>query len=196
MTEAGKVDKMQLSCRQLRTLEVNVRVLTVYQRCINGGGVKRIRSGAGDRQPFTRSTRLDASASSPSLTKPIAITSYVLATAVNRTEHQPASHPGRNEPRREHKRAPFAMPHSTDAEARSSPAAVKDEPMEDGGAVPDDVEMAELQDDAATVAAAAEEPKKDVKLEELFDDVDSDEEFPSSAPVAQPSSPAAPAAPL
>ncbi|EQK98565.1 eukaryotic and archaeal DNA primase small subunit [Ophiocordyceps sinensis CO18] len=47
-------------------------------------------------------------------------------------------------------------------------------PAEDG-----DVEM----DAGETPAADAVPPKKEVKLEDLFADVDSDEEFPSSAPV-------------
>lgn len=60
-----------------------------------------------------------------------------------------------------------------------------------------DVDMDEnpKQEDGESALAA----KKEVKLEELFADVDSDEEFPSSAPAPQPtSSPpsAAPASPM
>lgn len=85
------------------------------------------------------------------------------------------------------------MPHSTEMESRSSPSAVKDEPMEDEATIPngissatngDDVDMDEAQDSTKP----EEDAKKDVKLEDLFADVDSDEEFPSSAPVAQPGS--------
>ncbi|KAF4126004.1 DNA primase small subunit [Geosmithia morbida] len=84
------------------------------------------------------------------------------------------------------------MPHSTDMGSRSSPVRdVKDEPMDDDTIVPDadDVDMVELSQDAPSTAAESTTEKNDFKLEELFDN-DSDEEFPSSAPVAvQPSSP-------
>lgn len=60
----------------------------------------------------------------------------------------------------------------------------------------DDVDMV----DTNGVPSAEQASKKgDVKLDELFADVDSDEEFPSSAPVkAEPrsSSPAGPASPM
>ena len=80
------------------------------------------------------------------------------------------------------------MPHSVTSEAMSSsPSTVKDEPMEETGitapAADGDVDMAE---------AGVEDVKKEVKqLEDLFDDDNSDDEFPSSAPV-QPSSQVAP----
>ncbi len=92
------------------------------------------------------------------------------------------------------------MPH---AESQSSPAPVKDEAMDDSG-IPssigpsneDDIDMVDPNG-----APEVEQPSKkgDVKLDELFADVDSDEEFPSSAPVkAEPrsSSPAGPASPM
>ncbi|KAI0165198.1 prim-pol domain-containing protein [Hypoxylon sp. FL1284] len=55
----------------------------------------------------------------------------------------------------------------------------------------DDTTMGEA---GAPTAATTGEDKKDAKLEDLFDDVDSDDEFPSSRPVKEelPSSPAAP----
>lgn len=53
-----------------------------------------------------------------------------------------------------------------------------------------DVEMAQDQ----TPNASGEADKKDVKLEDLFDDDDSDDEFPGSAPV-QPSSQMVPGSP-
>lgn len=98
------------------------------------------------------------------------------------------------------------MPHSVAAEPRSSPGAVKDEPMEEDSGIPgtvgpaadadQDVDMdgATAQDDAD---ATPEAGKQGVKLEELFVDVDSDDEFPSSAPVKEQASspPAGPASP-
>lgn len=91
------------------------------------------------------------------------------------------------------------MPH---AEGGSSPAAVKDEPVDDGGitsSIPrgddeDDVDMLDASHAAANAAAVK---KSDVKLEELFDNDDSDDdEFPSSAPVKpEPSSQQGPASP-
>lgn len=86
-----------------------------------------------------------------------------------------------------------AMPHSTTPEAMSSPAPVKDEPMEEAGIeaplAPADAPAADVDMDES------KDTKKDIKkLEDLFDDVDSDDEFPSSAPV-QPSSQVAPASP-
>lgn len=94
------------------------------------------------------------------------------------------------------------MPHSLD-DPQSSPAAVKDEPMEEDAGIPNGVDAAASNaddDDVDMVGApdsSAAVKKEDVKLEQLFDDVDSDEEFPSSAPVkAAPSSPQAPASPM
>ncbi|KAJ4254991.1 p48 polypeptide of DNA primase [Fusarium torreyae] len=78
------------------------------------------------------------------------------------------------------------MPHSVEPEAMSSPSNVKDEPMEETGvsnetpnAPTPDVNMAE-----------AEDAKKDIKqLEDLFDDIDGDDdEFPASSAPVQPSS--------
>lgn len=71
-------------------------------------------------------------------------------------------------------------------ESKSSPSAVKDEPMEDKVAIPNGVSHAADGDDVDM--AEAEDVKKDVKLEDLFADVDSDEEFPSSVPAAKPAS--------
>lgn len=81
------------------------------------------------------------------------------------------------------------MPHSTEMEPQSSPGNVKDEPMEDDAAIPNDVKAANGDDVDMTEAQEAtkeeeQDEKKDVKLEDLFADVESDEEFPSSAPVA------------
>ncbi|UKZ66984.1 uncharacterized protein TrAtP1_008148 [Trichoderma atroviride] len=80
------------------------------------------------------------------------------------------------------------MPHSI------SPNPVKDEPMDadpeiPGDAAPaktttdDDVDMNDEPQAEAPPAGQAEEVKKEVKLDDLFADEDSDEEFPSSAPV-------------
>ncbi len=89
------------------------------------------------------------------------------------------------------------MPHAEG----SSPAAVKDEPIDDAGitsSIPqgdydDDVDMLDASHAAADAAAVK---KSDVKLDELFANDDSDDEFPSSAPVkAAPSSPQGPASP-
>lgn len=78
------------------------------------------------------------------------------------------------------------MPHSETAEAMSSPSAVKDEPMEDN-AIPIDVAPATEVKDVEMDSTRPEEAKKEVKLEELFD-MESDDEFPSSAPLPAPSS--------
>ncbi|KAF4979580.1 hypothetical protein FZEAL_4250 [Fusarium zealandicum] len=84
------------------------------------------------------------------------------------------------------------MPHSITPEAMSSPSNVKDEPTEETG-IPNTTEEAPEVD---VDMAEPEDSKKDVKqLEDLFDDVDSDEEFPSSAPVQQ-SSQVASASPI
>ncbi|OAQ98381.1 hypothetical protein LLEC1_01490 [Akanthomyces lecanii] len=88
------------------------------------------------------------------------------------------------------------MPHAEG----SSPAAVKDEPVDDAGvtsSIPqgdeDDVDMLDANH-AATDAAAVK--KSDVKLDDLFANDDSDDEFPSSAPVkVAPSSPQGAASP-
>lgn len=92
------------------------------------------------------------------------------------------------------------MPHSITPEAMSSPNAVKDEPTEETAisnevapAPAADVDMAGAEENAEENAEESkEDTKKDIKnLEDLFDDDDSDDEFPSSAPV-QPSSQVAP----
>ncbi|KAH0427600.1 DNA primase small subunit [Colletotrichum camelliae] len=93
------------------------------------------------------------------------------------------------------------MPHSVSPEA-NSPTAVPDETMADSPIPPNadsqatdgDVAMAEA--DAPAVAApevpateaSAPDQKKDIKLEDLFDDADSDDEFPSSKPQETPES--------
>lgn len=70
----------------------------------------------------------------------------------------------------------------------SSPSNIKNEPVEDAG----------IPLKAATAPDAqveTEDSKKDIEqLEDLFDDVDSDEEFPSSVPI-QLSSQIAPGSP-
>lgn len=95
------------------------------------------------------------------------------------------------------------MPHSLDPEPKPSQATIKDEPMDETGidaaladANDDDVDMVQVPSDTE---AAVPTVKKESRLDALlFDDVDSDEEFPSSAPVKQPptSPPAAPASPM
>jgi DNA primase small subunit len=105
------------------------------------------------------------------------------------------------------------MPHSISPNSGDAATTVKDEPMDGEAGIPsnsvpagtavtaadDDVDM---NDEAQTEAEApsagqAEEAKKEVKLDELFADVDSDDEFPSSAPVKREgaSSPARAASP-
>ncbi|KAF5677193.1 DNA primase small subunit [Fusarium heterosporum] len=80
------------------------------------------------------------------------------------------------------------MPHSVESGAMSSPRNVKDEPMEEAG-ISDETPN---EPEADSNMAETEDVKKEVKkLEDLFDDVDSDDEFPSSAAV-QPSSQVAP----
>ncbi|KAJ4135931.1 p48 polypeptide of DNA primase [Fusarium equiseti] len=84
------------------------------------------------------------------------------------------------------------MPHSIEAvaEAMSSPRNVKDEPMEEENGIPDETPSAPEADAKMT---ESEDVKKDIKqLEDLFDDVDSDDEFPASSAAVQPSSPVAP----
>lgn len=94
------------------------------------------------------------------------------------------------------------MPHSI------SPNPIKDEPMDGDAGIPSDAAPAKTptDDDAdmndepqaeAPPAGQAEEVKKEVQLDELFADEDSDEEFPSSAPVKREgaSSPARAASP-
>lgn len=94
------------------------------------------------------------------------------------------------------------MPHSIKEPHSSSPAAVKDEPMDEAG-IPGSVEAANNDEDdidMVQVPANGGETavkKEDVKLDQLFADVDSDEEFPSSAPVKEArSSPQPPASPV
>lgn len=83
------------------------------------------------------------------------------------------------------------MPHSITPEAMSSPGNVKNEPEEDAG-IPHRAAPAPTNGENG-----ASDSKQDVKqLEDLFDDVESDEEFPSSAPAhVQPSSQIPPGSP-
>lgn len=110
------------------------------------------------------------------------------------------------------------MPHSIPDDNMSSPrGVVKDEPMEDT-AIPSEITDANKDNShvdvdtdvdidididmegGSTQEEAPAAVKKEVKLDELFADVESDDEFPSSAPVAKDpvsSSPsAAPASPM
>ncbi|KAL4723380.1 p48 polypeptide of DNA primase [Fusarium chlamydosporum] len=81
------------------------------------------------------------------------------------------------------------MPHSVEAEAMSSPSNVKDEPVEETG-ISDETPNAPEVD---TKMSESEGVKQEVKqLEDLFDDVDSDDEFPASSAAIPPSSPVAP----
>lgn len=88
------------------------------------------------------------------------------------------------------------MPHSVPNEAMSSPRAVKDEPMDDGSAIPEHVgEVATKPEDDIDmneIPEVDEGAKKDVKLEDLFKDVESDDEFPGSAPVERPQAQSSP----
>lgn len=84
------------------------------------------------------------------------------------------------------------MPHSITPEAMSSPRAVKDEPTEEKTGIPSGT--APAQDGDVDMVEAGDVKKEVKQLEDLFDDDDSDDEFPSSAPV-QPSSQFAPASP-
>lgn len=86
------------------------------------------------------------------------------------------------------------MPHAEG----SSPAAVKDEPVDDAGitsSIPqgdddDDDDDVDMLDASHAVADAAAVKKPDVKLDDLFANDDSDDEFSSSPPVkVAPSSP-------
>ncbi|KAH0529766.1 hypothetical protein TsFJ059_004474 [Trichoderma semiorbis] len=87
------------------------------------------------------------------------------------------------------------MPHSLSPNS-SNAAAVKDEQPDGESGIPTNVAPAEtaatMADDDVDIdmneaevppAGQAEESKKEVKLDELFADDDSDDEFPSSAPV-------------
>lgn len=89
------------------------------------------------------------------------------------------------------------MPHSIKAEPPSSQPGVKDEPMDDAGipnevdgpAADDDIDMLEIKSPPQSGGGGA---KEEVKLDALFADDESDEEFPSSMPVnVAPSSPPA-----
>ncbi|KYK54780.1 DNA primase small subunit [Drechmeria coniospora] len=75
------------------------------------------------------------------------------------------------------------MPHAM-TEASAHDAVVKNEPVDDQAAIPSQVD--------------ADSVKKEVQLDELFADDDSDGEFPSSAPVKEPtsSSPPRPQSPV
>ena len=77
------------------------------------------------------------------------------------------------------------MPHSTEMDVPSSPRPVKDEPMEDDAAIPNGISQTTNGDVDMAEAPESKQDVKDVKLEDLFADVDSDDEFSSSAPVAK-----------
>ncbi|KAI0114236.1 prim-pol domain-containing protein [Hypoxylon sp. NC0597] len=93
------------------------------------------------------------------------------------------------------------MPHSVSPEADSQNTITEETmtdaapPNGDNEAAGNDITMAETN---ALPVVIKEEDKKDVKLEDLFADVDSDDEFPSSRPAEDKfsSSPAAPASPF
>ncbi|KAH9906060.1 prim-pol domain-containing protein [Xylariomycetidae sp. FL2044] len=94
------------------------------------------------------------------------------------------------------------MPHSVTARSEGSPSGAEETTMAetqtlngDSQATDNDITMAEPQ---ALPTASDNEEKKDVKLEDLFADVDSDDEFPSSKPVEDKmsSSPLAPSSPV
>lgn len=106
------------------------------------------------------------------------------------------------------------MPHSLSPSSSNAAGVVKDEPVDGGAGISDsvataetaattadgDVDMNEAEAEAEAEAPSAgqtEEKKKEVKLDELFADVDSDDEFPSSAPVKREgvSSPVRPSSP-
>jgi DNA primase small subunit len=70
------------------------------------------------------------------------------------------------------------MPHSVTPE--STPAEESSAAVSQADAVKSEPETQDVAMEDAPIAAAAEKTK--VNLEELFDDEDSDEEFPSSAP--------------
>ncbi|KAH6686755.1 eukaryotic and archaeal DNA primase small subunit [Plectosphaerella plurivora] len=83
------------------------------------------------------------------------------------------------------------MPHSLPSGTQSPVEPSQDDAMVDLPSLPNtqatnaDVAMADATEEGA-VRADTLDVKKDVKLEDLFDDVDSDEEFPSSRPVDTP----------
>ena len=79
------------------------------------------------------------------------------------------------------------MPHSVEMDEKSPAGLVKDEPMEDTD-IPSDVQAtgdndgdAKMDDGPDTNGEGSS--KNDVKLDDLFADVESDDEFPSSAPI-------------
>lgn len=77
------------------------------------------------------------------------------------------------------------MPHSVEMDEKSPAGLVKDEPMEDTD-IPGDVQAAEENDGDAKMDEASESKAGGVdkkELNELFADIESDDEFPSSAPV-------------
>lgn len=85
------------------------------------------------------------------------------------------------------------MPHSVSSDSQQKTSEhptdpVMAEPATSNGdnqiAADGDVAMADVTDEATTIeeSTAVTNSKKDVKLEDLFADVDSDEEFPSTRP--------------
>lgn len=96
-----------------------------------------------------------------------------------------------------------AMPHSVSPEEEMPPAGIEDAmadtTIEHGASQEsnDDITMAEPHALPSTSNAAGGDEKKEVKLEDLFADVESDDEFPSSRPqeIKMSSSPEGPSSP-
>jgi DNA primase small subunit len=81
------------------------------------------------------------------------------------------------------------MPHSVNSESETPPT------MTDGTLHDDDIAMVEADSLLSTsngAPAGDADAKNEVKLEDLFADVDSDDEFPSSRPNNQNSKPSSP----
>lgn len=99
------------------------------------------------------------------------------------------------------------MPHSVNSESKTPPTEM-DGTMTDATLQDGDVAMGEADSLPSSTAnngapaaqgdgSADADTKNEVKLEELFADVDSDDEFPSSRPNNKPSSPPpAPSSPV
>ncbi|CAH0019194.1 unnamed protein product [Clonostachys rhizophaga] len=84
------------------------------------------------------------------------------------------------------------MPHSEPTDTMSSPQAIKDEPMEDNAAIPGDVAQVANGNDVDMAEKDTDLTQDKTKLEELFADMDSDDEFSSSAKPPASSPPVAP----
>lgn len=85
------------------------------------------------------------------------------------------------------------MPHSITDDAMSSPGAIKDEPMEDL-AIPAEVAAANGESNGSGDASEPHAVKSEVKLDELFADIDSDIDALDSPGADQPASSGSPAA--